>query len=535
MQLADDQVRNAGMEETANDVELTRRELMVATGVGAVFTAAAALYPSGSAAQESAADQPEGPPASAQKAAAAVEQVRDSILRISRETWENAELSMFEQVSHQIHLREIEAQGFTITSRGTSGYPTAFIAEWTQGTGGPVVGFLPEYDALPGLGNAAEPRQTPGPKGADVGHGCGHNVIGAGCTGAAFALKAMMQSDGTPGKVRIYGCASEEAQGVKVYMVRDGYFDDCDVAIAFHPAPVAVTGAGKTAANDAIRIMFRGRTAHAGNTPWDGRSALKAAELFGHGINLMREHIRPTARLHYIYEAAGVAPNVVPDFAQVWLTIRDVNRQQVEAMTEWASQVATGAAMATQTEAEFLNYYGMWDLLPNDTMIAVMHRHMVANGLQWTDEEQAFARACQKEMGLAEAGLATEVMPILGEITAGGSTDIGDISYVTPVGIFGWPSLPLGVSLHTWPVTACGGMSIGDKASFDSARIMAGAGYDLMTQPDLLAAARADLERRRGDAVYAPAISADQTPFGLPSHMVKSVGDDRIGATAADG
>jgi aminobenzoyl-glutamate utilization protein B len=473
-------------------------------------------------------------PESARAAAMAVASVADPILRISRETWENAELSMQEEVSHKIHLRELEAQGFTITSRRTSGYPTAFIAEWTQGTGGPVVGFLPEYDALPGLGNAAEPRQSPGPRRTDVGHGCGHNVIGAGCTGAAFALKKMMEADGTPGTVRVYGCASEEAQGVKVYMVRDGYFDDCDVAIAFHPAPVAVTGAVKTSANNAIRVMFRGRTAHAGNTPWDGRSALKAAELFGHGINLMREHVRPTARLHYIYEAAGVAPNVVPDFAQVWLTIRDVNRAQVEAMTEWASQVAAGAAMATQTSAEFMNYYGMWDLLPNDTMIALMHRHMTASGMEWSEAEQTFARECQKAMGLPELGMATTILPIVGDITAGGSTDIGDISYVTPVGVFGWPSLPMGVSLHTWPVTACGGMSIGDKASLDTARIMAGAGYDIMTQPALLAAAKADLVSRRGETVFKPAITMEQVPFGLPKHLVKAPGDDRIGAVSSE-
>jgi aminobenzoyl-glutamate utilization protein B len=142
--------------------------------------------------------------------------VRDPIVRISREVWENAELSIFEEKSHQIPLREIEAQGFTVTSRKTSGYPTAFIAGWTQGKNGPIVGFLPEYDALPGLGNAAEARRTPGPTGTEVGHACGHNVIGAGCTGAAFALKKMMEAGGTAGTARIYGCASEEAQGVKV-------------------------------------------------------------------------------------------------------------------------------------------------------------------------------------------------------------------------------------------------------------------------------------------------------------------------------
>ncbi len=262
-------------------------------------------------------------PPSAAAAAQGVDAVRDAVLRISREVWASAELSRMEVKSHAIHMRELEAEGFTITSRNTSGYPTAFIAEWSQGAGGPVIAYLPEYDALPGLGNAAEPRPAPGPTGVEVGHACGHNLIGAGCTGAAFALKRMMQADGTAGTIRVYGCASEESQGVKVYMVRDGLFDDVDAALAWHPAPVAVVGAVRTSANDGIRVRFTGRTAHAGNSPWDGRSALDAAELFAHGVNLMREHVRPTARIHYVYEAAGVAPNVVPDFAQVWMMIRD--------------------------------------------------------------------------------------------------------------------------------------------------------------------------------------------------------------------
>jgi aminobenzoyl-glutamate utilization protein B len=268
-------------------------------------------------------------PASAAVARKAVGEVEAAILRISREVWENAELSRQEMKSHAIHLRELEAEGFTVTSRNTSGYPTAFIAEWTQGSGGPVIAYLPEYDALPGLGNAAEPRPAPGPTGVEVGHACGHNLICAGCTGAALALKRMMQADGAPGTIRVYGCASEESQGVKPYMVRDGLFGDVDAALAWHPAPVAATGAVRTSANDGIRVIFRGRAAHAGNSPWDGRSALDAAELFGHAVNQMREHVLPTARLHYIFEAAGVAPNVVPDFAQVWMMIRDRDRPKV--------------------------------------------------------------------------------------------------------------------------------------------------------------------------------------------------------------
>ena len=271
----------------------------------------------GAADAEGVAAGPESSPASVGTATAAVERHAAAIVRISREVWEAAELSLVEAKSSRIHLRELEAAGFRTVSEGTSGYPTAFVSEWTQGSDGPVVAYLPEYDALPALGNAAEPRQAPASSGNADGHGCGHNMLGAGCTGGAIALKTMMERDGTPGTVRVFGCASEEAQGAKVYLVRDGLFDDVDLALAWHPAPVAAVGELMTSANVAVKVRFAGRTAHAGNTPWDGRSALKGAELFGAGLQFMREHLLPTTRMHYVYEQAGVAPNIVPDVAQI--------------------------------------------------------------------------------------------------------------------------------------------------------------------------------------------------------------------------
>ena len=191
-----------------------------------------------------------------------------------------------------------------------------------------MIGYLPEYDALPGLGNAAEPRQTPGPTGAEVGHGCGHNCLGAGCTGGAMALKRMMQADGTPGTVRVYGCAAEETEGAKVYMARDNLFADLDAALAWHSAPFAGAGNVRLNAFDKVRVVFRGRSAHAGSAPWEGRSALKAAEMFGIGVQMMREHLLPTARSTTSTRPPAWRRTSSPT-AQVWIVIRDADRDKV--------------------------------------------------------------------------------------------------------------------------------------------------------------------------------------------------------------
>jgi aminobenzoyl-glutamate utilization protein B len=507
-------------------IDFDRRTLLTAGALGA------AALPQFAAAQDQLASPSQGvaptPPPSSKIANSAVNDVRDVILRISREVWATPELSLNEVQSHQIHIRELEVAGFKITSRGTSGVPTAFIAEWSRGSGGPVIGYLPEYDALPGLGNAAEPRQIPGPTGSEVGHGCGHNMLGAGCTGAAIALKSMMEAASTNGTIRVYGCAAEEVEGAKVYMARDNLFADLDAALAWHPAPFAGTGNVRLAALNKVKVKFHGRTAHAGNEPWEGRSALKAAEMFGIGVQMMREHILPSARIHYIYEAAGAAPNIVPDFAQIWIVCRDLDRPKVEGMTKWLHEIADGAAMATQTRAEFELFFGMHDLLPNEPLARNLHRHIEALPLQWTEAEQSFARACQVEMKVKEDGLSTRPLPFLADIAMGGSTDVGDVSYQVPCGLFAWPTFPQHIGLHTWPVTACGGMSIGDKASLNTAKILAGAGFDLMTDAALREAAKADFKHRRGDAPFVSPLPPSRTrPLGLDRFFIKT-GDDEL-------
>jgi aminobenzoyl-glutamate utilization protein B len=199
-------------------------------------------------------------------------------------------------------------------------------------------------------------------------------------------------------------------------------------------------------------------------------------------------------------------------------------------MTDWARQIAEGAALATQTKAEFDVFFGMHDLLPNEPLARLLHQHIEATPIEWTAEEQAFARACQREMKVKEDGMALRAMPFLTGISAGGSTDIGDISYQVPCGVFLWPTLPLNIGLHTWPVTACGGMSIGDKASLNTARIMAAAGFDLMTDKALRDAAKADLVTRRGDYKFVSPLPLERKqPLGLPDFLRKT-GNDEFGA-----
>jgi aminobenzoyl-glutamate utilization protein B len=442
--------------------------------------------------------------------AAALDAARPAIERISAEVWELAELSLEEHESAKVHVRELEEAGFEIAT-GTAGVQTAFLAERRFGDG-PVVGFLAEYDALPGLGNEAVPRQQPRRDGKTSGHGCGHNLLGAALTGAAIATANVLEAVGGSGTVRVYGCSAEEAEGAKVYMARDGLFEDVDACLHWHPWSIAGVLNMRLAAVNTVRLAFHGRTAHAGMEPWCGRSALDALELAAHAINLMREHIEPTARTHYVYEEAGEAPNVVPDYARMLLLVRDVDRAHVIATTEWVRQIAEGAALATQTRAEVDVFFGMWDLLPNTPLAERMQQHLEAVGVPaWTDAEQAFARECQANMSLPEAGLATHVVPLQPEVAIGGSSDVADVSWNTPTMGVVMPTVPLGVGMHTWAVTACGGMSIGLKGALAATDVLTRTALDVLADAELRAAVRADFERRTEGVEYVSPIPPGQT------------------------
>lgn len=456
----------------------------------------------------------------------AVEQAAPTIKRIADEVWQLAELSLQEVKSAQLVMNMLQEEGFTITSKGTAGVPTAFIAEYGSGT--PILGILAEYDALPGLGNEPVPYREARKDQVTSGHGCGHNLLGAGCIGAAIALKHVLAEQKIPGTIRLYGCAAEETEGAKIYMAREGLFKDLDVALHWHPGPLARVTNFRSTAVDQMKIEFFGKSSHAAGGPWLGRSAVHAAELCAHGINLMREHVEPTARLHYIYESAGMAPNVVPDYARLCLYVRDCDRAHVEASTAWVKQVAEGAALATQTKAKVQVYTGLYDLLPNSPLAACMQAHLERVGIPiYTEEEQAFAREIQQNFGVEPQGMTAETQPLGDENFAmGASTDVGDVSWNAPTMGCGMPTMPLGIAVHTWAATACHGMSIGLKGALQVARVLAWTGLDIMTDAELRQAARADFERRVSGHPYISPLSPEiKRPFGIPEWITKNVLD----------
>ncbi|MEZ4558282.1 MAG: amidohydrolase [Caldilineaceae bacterium] len=426
--------------------------------------------------------------------------------------WDFAEVR-YEEVRSAAYLKELlEEHNFAITHDTVAGIPTAFVAE--IGAGEPVIGILAEYDALPGLGNAPVPRREPRADGLTNGHGCGHNLIGSAAVGAALAVGRAVQAGALPGTVRLYGTPAEEGGQGKVYMARAGVFDDLDVCLHWHPDDAAAVFHVRSAANTKLIVEFYGTTAHAGSQPWQGRSALHAVELFTHGVNLMREQMQPTGRVQYIVEQGGEATNIIPDYARVQIAYRDATLEQVNDYVAWIKEIAEGAALATRTRAQVTFEGAVHDLMPNGPLAERMQQVLDQVGTPVFDaEEEAFARQVQAEMGLTVTGLAGTVTPLLDEPRMGFSTDVGDVSKIVPTMGLRMPSVPEGVSMHTWGATACHGMSIGRKAAVQAAKGLAVMTAELLTDAELREAAQADFAARMGGRPYVSPIPPE---FELP-------------------
>jgi aminobenzoyl-glutamate utilization protein B len=450
--------------------------------------------------------------------------------------WAHPELAFKEFKSSKLQADYLEGHGFSITWE-VGGLNTAFMAEW--GSGKPVLGFIGEYDALPGLSQAVKPEKEPlveeGP-----GHGCGHNLLGTGAVASAVAVQKWLQSSGSPGTVRYYGCPAEEKGSGKVHMVLGGAFDDLDAAFNFHPDLINQPSKGTAVGVSAIYYRFFGRTAHAGAFPHEGRSALDAVELMNVGVNYLREHVKDDVRIHYIITEGGKAPNIVPEEAEVYYYVRAANPDYLAEVVERVQKVAEGAAMMTETRVEVRFEEGCSPVLNNHYLADLQFKAMQQVGpIRYAQEELDFAQAINdafhgtnsdyidKQLELlkpsAEHAAVFEQhrdQPLLGvnfssldeKVIRTGSTDVGDLSQVVPVSMLRTTCFPNGCPGHSWGNVAASGTSIGHKGMMHAAKVMAVAAVELFTDPSHLPKVKEEFKRATKGKPYNPPIPTGVKP-----------------------
>ena len=436
-----------------------------------------------------------------QTATATVERQRGELIRMSDQIWGFAEIGLQESRSAEVLASYAQRNGFTV-ERGVAGMPTAFVASY--GSGKPVIGILGEYDALPGISQKAIPSREVLHAG-EAGHGCGHNLFGAASLGAAVAIKEMIAAGTLKGTVRFYGTPAEESLGGKIFMIRDGLFKDVDVVIAWHPDDKTTVDNLGAQANVQFMVEFRGKTAHAAADPWNGRSAADAAEAFTHGVNLLREHVRPTVRLHYTVERAGDVPNVVPDYARVHTWVRDSRRPGVDTVFARVKEIARGAAIIAGVEHTVTVQTGSSDMIILDHGLKLLHENLAWIGAPtYTDAEQAFARTLQTNTGQPAIGMKADLAPLAPVLPdpPGGSTDVGDVSQVVPTLHFYAATAPSGVPWHAWPVVASSGMSIGHKGLMWASKAMAATAVDLFSDAEVRGKVQAEFAEKTKGMTY---------------------------------
>jgi len=440
-----------------------------------------------------------------------IEAKRQAYTDIALQIWKFAETGYVEVKSSALLEAGLEQAGFTV-QRGVADIPTAFVANY--GKGRPVIAFIGEYDALPGLSQEAVAEKRPVLSGAP-GHGCGHNLLGTASMAAAIAVKDWLASARREGTVRFYGTPAEEGGAGKVYMVRAGLFKDVDIAISWHPGDSNQASAASNLANISAKFRFRGIASHAAAAPDKGRSALDAVEAMNMMANMMREHVPQETRIHYIITAGGAAPNIVPDFAEVYYVARNPDMKVLESIWQRLIDAARGAALGTGTTMEMEIMGGMYNLLPNGYLAGLQDKNLQRlGGIRYTDEERAFAEALRKTMlnPMLPLGSEEKIQPPDNDIGMA-STDLGDVSWNIPTTEFTTATWVPGTSAHTWQATACDGMSIGIKGMMLAAKTMALTGLDLFTNPTHVQKARAEFDQRRGGFSYKSVIGDRKPPL----------------------
>lgn len=426
--------------------------------------------------------------------------------------WNYAEVGYKEEKSSALLQKVLTDNGFEVKAH-VAGMPTAFVASF--GSGKPVIGILAEFDALPGLAQEAVPEKKT-IEGKDAGHACGHHLFGTASVAAAIEIKKMLEQKKFNGTVRVYGCPAEEGGSGKVYMVREGLFNDVDIAIHWHPDDENEITMTKALANTSAKFRFYGISSHASSSPERARSALDAVEAMDNMVNMMREHIPQETRIHYVITNGGKAPNVVPDFAEVYYYIRNPDRSLVQSIFERVVKASKGAAMGTETTTDYELIGGTYDLLINQTLAGIMQKNLEkVGGVTYTTAEINFSKKLQSSFDFAYPAIesAATIKPLKLEADAGGgSTDVGDVSWAVPtVGLKAATWVP-GTPAHSWQAAACGGTEIGIKGLVVAAKTMALTAIDLYTNPSLIEKAKEEFSKTRGKKFQYKALLGDRKP-----------------------
>ena len=429
---------------------------------------------------------------------------------IAQQIWGLAEMGYQEEQSSALLQETLSAAGFKITT-AVAGIPTAFTAEY--GTEGPVIAILGEYDALPGLSQKAVPNKESA--GEKAGHACGHHLFGTASTAAAIAVKEWLEANNKKGRIRFYGCPAEEGGSGKVYMVRAGLFEDVDIALHWHPGAKNAASAGAALANKSAKFRFYGVSAHAAAAPHMGRSALDGVEAMNNMVNMMREHVLEDARIHYVITSGGKAPNVVPDYAEVYYYARHNKRDVVMDIFDRMVKAAEGAALGTGTTMDYEIIGGTHELLPNLSLQEMVHKNLTkVGGVQYNEPELAFANTIAKTLGQenADQETAAAIAPYKTIAKAGGSTDVGDVSFTVPTVGFGTATWVPGTAAHSWQAVAAGGTNIGNKGMMVAAKTLSLSAIELFSNPKLIEAAKKEHRERLGtNFKYIPLIG-DRAP-----------------------
>ena len=433
------------------------------------------------------------------------------LIDISDKIWNLAETAFNEHESSKILADYATKNGFNV-EMGVAGMPTAFVA--TYGQGKPVISVLGEFDALPGISQETKPVKSPLIEGG-AGHGCGHNLFGAGSLGAAIAIKELIESGKISGTVKFFGTPSEEKYFGKIWMVKAGLWDDVDVNISWHPSAQTAADVQSSLALIDFKIEFFGQAAHASMDPWNGRSASDALELYTTGVNYYREHVKPTVRMHYHIQDGGQVVNVVPDYSKLWMRVRDTKRSGMNPVYERVVEMAEGAAILADVDFKVSLISGIYEVLVNRAGGEVMQKNLEILGpIAYSQDEITFAKKIQEETSKPQLGMDAEIRPlkVTREHPGGGSTDVGDVSWNVANINLGVATAPLGTPWHSWAVVACGGMSIGHKGMLHASKAMAMTMSDLFQDSKLVNKVKKEYQERKGDEVYEAMVPAGPPP-----------------------